>query len=439
MKLPKIKSIRVKELTNDLNPVELFNNFADRSYHALLTGNAQDDNSKYSFIGLHPLLTWKNKDNPFDELQELIDHFSVKKYEYPANLWAGIGYISYEAAHYTEKLPKSTEDKLNMPVMQVVFYKDMVVFDHHENKNYLIQVETDENRFTDPDSINLKQNDIKRHFKTIRPMECCSNEEYLAKIDTIQNYIKEGDVYEVNLSHLCHMKYEGDPYEIFQRLYKINSAPFSAYLPFGEHRIISNSPERFILAEGNDLETRPMKGTAPRSKDPQEDEKIKNELLASTKDAAELSMIVDLMRNDFGKVCEYGSVKIREHKRIEQYKNVWQLISIVEGKLRPEENYSSLLRACFPGGSITGCPKIRSMEIIDELEKYSRNLYTGCIFIANDQRFDSNIAIRTTIAHNNMLHFSIGGAIIYDSDPQKEYEETMHKAMSIIEALDLGH
>lgn len=434
MKLPKIKSVQVKELPNDLDPEAVFNNYADRSYNALLTGNAQKDNSRYSFIGINPLFIAQSKNDPFKELQQLLDHFSVKEFEYPANLWGGIGYISYEAAHHIEKLPKTTKDPLNMPVMQVVFYKDMIVFDHHENKNYLIQIQTNDQDFTKLHITNKKE---QRNFKTRRPVLCCSSEKYSKQIHTIKKYIEDGDVYEVNLSHQCHIPFEGDAYGIFQKLYNINSAPFSAYLPFGEHKIICNSPERFILAEGTKLETRPMKGTTPRSPDPNEDKKFKKELSQSVKDSAELSMIVDLMRNDFGKICEYGSVKVQEHMRIEQYKNVWQMISIVEGKLRKDENYGSLLRACFPGGSVTGCPKIRSMEIIDELEDYSRNLYTGTIFIGNDQRFDSNIVIRSIIAHKNMLNFNIGGAIIYDSDPQKEYEETMHKAKSIMEALDL--
>ena len=146
-------------------------------------------------------------------------------------------------------------------------------------------------------------------------------------------------------------------------------------------------------------------------------------------------MIVDLMRNDFGKVCKYGSVKVKEHKRIEGYKNVWQMLSIVKGQLRKGEDYATLMRACFPGGSITGCPKIRSMEIIDEIEDYTRNLYTGSIFIANDVRMDSNIVIRTVIINGNQLTFNVGGAIVYDSDPESEYQETLDKAKSITTTL----
>jgi para-aminobenzoate synthetase component 1 len=146
-------------------------------------------------------------------------------------------------------------------------------------------------------------------------------------------------------------------------------------------------------------------------------------------------MIVDLLRNDLGKVCEYGSVRVLEHRRIEGFSNVWHLISIVEGKIRSGKDYSSLIKACFPGGSVTGCPKIRSMEIIDELETYSRNLYTGMIFVANDVRLDSSIVIRTIVAHSGALYFSVGGAVVYDSIPEREYEETLEKAQSIMKVM----
>ena len=172
-----------------------------------------------------------------------------------------------------------------------------------------------------------------------------------------------------------------------------------------------------------------------RGKTKEEDQKNRLLLASSEKEDAELSMIVDLLRNDLGKVCDYGSVRVREHKRIEGFSDVWHLISIVEGRLRKEESYASLIRACFPGGSITGCPKIRSMEIIDELEKYARNLYTGMIFIGNDHHFDSSIVIRTIIAKTNHLYFNVGGAVVYDSIPKREYEETLDKAQSIMKVL----
>ncbi len=425
MKIPKLQSLRTKSLDLNLDPTKLYSNFANQKYSALLTGKGKKDNSRYSFIGLNPFYISKPKSDPFKEFQKLIDHFSVKKHRYPANLWGGIGYFSYDAGHFVEKLPKTNPDHLRMPVFQMVFYTDMIVFDHHKKKNYLIQADIG-GGFSD---FKIPQHKPGK-FNAISQIKCDSKSKYVKKVKKVKDYIVEGDVYEVSLSHKCTTKFNGDPYTLFQKLFKLNSAPFSAYLPFDDFTIISNSPERFILAEKDKLETRPIKGTLPRSKP-------KSQLLNSKKDDAELSMIVDLMRNDFGKVCNYGSVKVKEHKRIEGYKNVWQMLSIVEGRLKSEENYSTLMRACFPGGSITGCPKIRSMEIIDEIEDYTRNLYTGSIFIANDVRMDSNIVIRTIIAHKNTLTFNVGGAIIFDSDPESEYQETLDKAMNIQLALEV--
>jgi para-aminobenzoate synthetase component 1 len=193
-----------------------------------------------------------------------------------------------------------------------------------------------------------------------------------------------------------------------------------------------------LRAEDAWVETRPIKGTVPRGSNEEEDLRLRMQLAHSEKDDAELSMIVDLLRNDLGKVCQVGSVRVREHKRIEGFANVWHLVSLVEGRIRKEEDYASLVRACFPGGSVTGCPKIRSMEIIDELETYRRNLYTGMLFIANDRRMDSSIVIRTIIATGGTLYFSVGGAIVYDSVPEGEYDETLAKAQSIMKVLTGG-
>lgn len=423
MLIPILKNLKYKIIDPNLDPIKLYSNFSNQKYSALLTGRGKKDNSRYSFIGLNPFYISKTKGDPFKEFQKLIDHFSVKKYKYPMNLWAGIGYLSYDAGHFVEKLPKTNPDYLKMPVFQMVFYKDMIVFDHHKGRNYLIQANVGKG-FSD---FQIPQHKPGK-FEIKGQIKCDSKSKYVKKVEKIKDYIVEGDVYEVSLSHKCTVDFKGDPYALFEKLFKLNSAPFSIYLPFDDFTIISNSPERFILAEKDRLETRPIKGTLPRSKS-------KSILKNSKKDDAELSMIVDLMRNDFGKVCKYGSVKVKEHKRIEGYENVWQMLSIVQGRLRSEETYGSLMRACFPGGSITGCPKIRSMEIIDEIEDYTRNLYTGSIFIANDVRMDSNIVIRTVIINKNKLTFNVGGAIVYDSDPEKEYQETLDKAKSITTAL----
>ncbi len=450
---PSVKSFRQKTLDHFIDPELIFSQVGRKTYSALLCGKGNRDNAQYAYIGINPFLKVKhngtkatvnfhNRDaslavDPFHLLGEALNFYPLKTYPLPLSLWGAIGYLSYDAAHFIENLPKTTIDDLNMPIMEMVYYQDMLIFDYQQKIVFLVQVDIGDG-FNDPEDIQAvfkKRRGAFGNYAVESPKSCCGEEEYVGLIKKIIDYIKKGDVYEVNLSHRFEAQYHGDPYGIFFNLFQINPAPFSAFLNFGDTIILSNSPERFLKADGDQVETRPIKGTMCRGKTKEEDQKNRLLLASSEKEDAELSMIVDLLRNDLGKVCDYGSVRVREHKRIEGFSNVWHLISIVEGRLRKDESYASLIRACFPGGSITGCPKIRSMEIIDELEKYARNLYTGMIFIGNDHRLDSSIVIRTIIAKTDHLYFNVGGAVVYDSIPKREYEETLEKAQSIMKAL----
>jgi para-aminobenzoate synthetase component 1 len=260
-----------------------------------------------------------------------------------------------------------------------------------------------------------------------------SRSEYEAAVRRIREYIAAGDVYQVNLSQRFQMGFKGDGYRLFQTLYDMNPAPFFAYVNAGDHQIVSTSPERFLRRKGARVETRPIKGTRPRGRTPEEDRQMKSELAQSPKDDAELSMIVDLLRNDIGRVCAGGTVTVAQHKRLEAYQNVYHLVSVVEGELARGKDSVDLLRAAFPGGSITGCPKIRSMEIIDELEACRRHIYTGAIgYIGFHDTMDLSIAIRTATVVGDRLLFSVGGGIVYDSDPADEYEETLHKGRTLM-------
>ncbi|MGD9279212.1 MAG: aminodeoxychorismate synthase component I, partial [Desulfobacterales bacterium] len=257
---------------------------------------------------------------------------------------------------------------------------------------------------------------------------------YMNAIKKIKEYIAAGDIYQVNMSQRFEMDVQGDTFSLFKTLYHKNPAPFFAYIHAGNHHIVSTSPERFLLQTGQHVETRPIKGTRPRGKTPVEDKKLRRELKQSKKDDAELSMIVDLLRNDIGKVCRVGSVRVMKHKRLEAYQNVYHLVSIVEGRLDQGRDSVDLLKATFPGGSITGCPKIRTMEIIDELEPDRRHIYTGSIgYISFHDTMDLSIAIRTATIYDGQIVFSVGGGIVYDSDPLDEYEETLHKGRTLME------
>jgi para-aminobenzoate synthetase component 1 len=265
-----------------------------------------------------------------------------------------------------------------------------------------------------------------------------TKDKYLTAIRRAKAYIAAGDIYQVNLSQRFSGPLPVPPFDLYTRLRARNPAPFAAFLDFGEMQILSSSPERFLQVEARtrQVRTRPIKGTRPRGNTPEQDADLGRELLLSEKDRAELVMIVDLERNDLGRVCETGSVHVPELMVLERDPTVHHLVSTVAGRLPPERNRMDLLRAMFPGGSITGAPKIRAMEIIAELEPTRRGVYTGSIgWLGFTGDMDLNIAIRTFVVRDGMAHFQVGGGIVADSDPEEEYEETLHKGRALMEAL----
>jgi para-aminobenzoate synthetase component 1 len=259
---------------------------------------------------------------------------------------------------------------------------------------------------------------------------------YLAAVEKARQYIIAGDIFEVNLSQRYTAEFHGDPFRLYLKLREINPAPFAAYLNFPEVKVISASPERFLRLQGDLVETRPINGTIRRGRTPQEDRENAQWLLNSEKNRAENIMIVDLERNDLGRVCRYGSVKVTELAVLETFPTVFHLTSTVTGRLRENTGRADLLKATFPGGSITGAPKVRSMAIIDELEPTRRSVYTGSLgYFSFDGDLDLNIVIRTFLVKDKKAYFQLGGAVVYDSDPQAEYQETLDKGRALFQAL----
>ena len=264
-------------------------------------------------------------------------------------------------------------------------------------------------------------------------------EDYLKAIKKAIDYIFAGDIFQVNLSQRFESEIAVTPFQLYKRLRSINPAPFAAFLNFEGVAVASSSPERFLRRSGNVVETRPIKGTRPRGKTPDEDRQLAQELLSSPKDRAENIMIVDLERNDLGRVCQYGSVHVPELLVIEKYPTVFHLVSTIKGTVSTDRDNVDIIRACFPGGSITGAPKVRAMEIIDELEPTRRSIYTGAIgYLDFSGRMDLNIVIRTFIIKENRAYFQAGGGIVADSDPEAEYQETLDKARALMEAVSQG-
>ncbi len=265
-----------------------------------------------------------------------------------------------------------------------------------------------------------------------------SREGYCRAVEKSLEYIAAGDIYQVNISQRFSAELKTGIWELYRRLRHLNPAPFASFLRFPEVSVLSSSPERFLLVEGNRVETRPIKGTRPRGDTAAEDSALKQELINSAKDRAELLMIVDLERNDLGRVCQTGSVKVPELFCLETYATVYHLVSTVTGTLPAGKNVLDLLPAVFPGGSITGAPKIRAMEIIEELEPVRRGIYTGSLgYLDFSGRADLNIVIRTFVIKNNRVYFQVGGGIVADSQPELEYQETLDKARALLDALGI--
>jgi para-aminobenzoate synthetase component 1 len=398
----------------------------------------------------------KRRGNPFDVLGELLEIYKLDTGEYPIPFTGGaVGYFSYDLCHFIERLPKTAVDDLDLPECYLGFYDAVVAFDHLLNKTYLISTgfpETEEGKRRQRAEARL--NELRNlillvpppvNFKAPPATESIvlranfSHEGYLKAVARAREYICAGDIFQVNLSQRFEADLNIPPYELYKRLRKINPAPFANYFNFDGVVIAGASPERFLKVSGDWVETRPIKGTRPRGKTPEEDKILAESLLKSKKDRAENIMIVDLERNDIGRVCRYGTVRVTELAILETYPTVFHLTSTVVGQLSEGKSRTDLLKATFPGGSITGAPKVRAMEIIDELEPTRRSVYTGSLgYIGFDGGMDLDIVIRTMLIKDNRVYFQLGGAIVYDSQPEAEYQETLDKGKALIQALNLS-
>ena len=445
--------------------IDLSARFASMLGTVVLMSGGELDCARYHILAAKPWLSFIGRGHfselsvddqsfqleadPFDTLRTLLDIFRFDSQKLPPQLPAPVaaglfGYLSYDLKDNLEKLPRTSIDDLYMP--HICFFAPSIIVIHDKIKNNTFKcvpkrilsggstLENDLEMFEKimasdpPKKGNFSGGE--RGFKSN-----LDKAGYLDSVGDIKEYIASGHVYQVNMSQRFEMDFEGDTFSLFKTLYNNNPAPFFAFINAGSHQIVSTSPERFIQRTGNRVETRPIKGTRPRGKSPEEDARLRRELMESRKDDAELSMIVDLLRNDLGKVCAGGTVRVTQHKRLEAYQNVYHLVSIVEGTL--DRNYDSvdLIIATFPGGSITGCPKIRSMEIIDELEPNRRHIYTGSIgYISFHDTMDLSIAIRTATILKNRIIFSVGGGIVIDSDPEDEFKETLQKGQTLMQA-----
>jgi para-aminobenzoate synthetase component 1 len=484
----------IEEVFTPLTAAELFELIKDRPYSFFLDSGMDPQRlGRYSFLGSEPFLVMSSRGseitlvrgrehevqhgNPFDTIGKLLEVYKLDHCPAPVPFLGGaVGYFSYDLCHFIERLPSKAIDDLKLPESYFAFYDAIIAFDHLEGKAYLVATgfpEMEEGQRLRRARMRLEE--MKSWLYATSPSQQVSfprrerlgpvlslpkdesefqptlrngkillksnftHEEYIKAVNRVREYIAAGDVFQVNLSQRFEAGLKIPPYELYKRLRMVNPAPFASYINFPGVAIVSASPERFLKVQGDLVETRPIKGTRPRGRDPIEDERLAQELTHSTKDRAENMMIVDLERNDLGRVCHYGTVKVTELAILETFPTVFHLTSTVVGRLRRGKSNIDLLKATFPGGSITGAPKVRAMEIIDELEPTKRSVYTGSIgYLSFNEDMDINIVIRTFLIKEGKAYFQVGGGIIYDSDSEAEYVETLDKAKALIQALQLA-
>jgi len=421
--------------------------------------NANYSQGRFSFLGIDPfyVLATKNQ-SPLKKLRELLEKYKVSLCQNNFPFFGGaVGYLAYDLGlTLEEKIKKRTKGDLGIPDCFFGLYNTVIIIDHLKQLLYILTLGFPETKYHLAKLLSesnfkkiynlLAKIDLTKDTRKIKSKPKAHNiaqldsnftkEDYLLAIKKAQEYIRRGDIYQVNLSQRFQTKTSLLGFEIYKYLRKISPSYFSAYLDAGDFQILSSSPERFLKLEDKVVITRPMKGTRPRSQNRLEDIRFKKDLLGSTKDKAELIMIVDLERNDLGRVCSYNSVRVTELRELEKYSTVFQTTATIEGRLHKDKDRIDLLRACFPGGSITGCPKIRAMEIIEELEPTWRSIYTGSLgYLSFSGRLDFNILIRTILKKEDKLYFGVGGGIVADSNPEDEYLETLVKARAMIEAI----
>ena len=442
----------IKEINTKLNSFEIYTIFRNED-NSFILDSAMDPKKlgRYSFIGFNPfkIIKYKNtKENPLDNLRNELNKYKVENNTHLPFIGGAVGYLSYDLGNYIEHLPRTAKDDTNVYDLYFGLYNLVIVIDHLENKTYIatpnLNIEKEEKLIVDIEN-KIKKAEINGieeicyEEKNVEPIKLNSNftkANFENSVRKVQDYIRQGDIYQANLTQRFNGKTTLSSYELYRDLRKVSPAPFGALLNFEHSKILSNSPERFIKCIDNKVETRPIKGTRPRGKTIEEDLRLQDELRNSEKDRAELLMIVDLERNDIGRVSKIGSVKVPELFVIEPYANVNHLVATVEGRLKDNLDCIDVIKATFPGGSITGAPKIRAMEIIDELEPTQRNVYTGSIgYIGFNGDMDLNIAIRTIIKQDENVYFQVGGGMTWDSNPEDEYQETLDKAKSIMKAL----
>ncbi len=463
-----------------LEPKEIYEKIKKPQSFLLESSKGPENISRYSFVGADPFLLFRAKQgntaitgkqhssisssHPLKKLREIVKTFKTEKNEsLPPFTGGAAGMISYDFVHYFEHLPKTAVDDLAIPDADFMLVDTVVAVDHKLKKTFIISspgagkpgndnwhshydeavgkinelYETITSQLFSKEELGGKSSTSKKATPELKHE--MGKEEYMKIVKKTKEYIKAGDIFQANLSQRVSSDIgDADPWHIYTILSDINPSPFAAYMDFGDYQIASSSPERLVKVSGSEVETRPIAGTRPRGADANGDIQMRNDLLLNEKERAEHLMLIDLERNDLGRISDYSTVKVDELMITEEYSHVIHIVSNIKGKLADGKDSFDVIKATFPGGTITGVPKVRCMEIIDELEPVTRGPYTGSLgYIDFNGDMDLNIIIRTFVIKDGKAYVQAGAGIVADSDPEREYYETLKKAEALIKTLEI--
>jgi anthranilate synthase component 1 len=465
-----------EDFTADLlTPVGAYLRIAGKARYAFLLESVEGGETiaRYTFVGANPAEVFRSRgracvveaagkrrefeDDPLEALRRMMQRYRpVRLPGLPPLVGGAIGYFAYDMVRLFERIPARGRDDLHLDDAVLMFYPGLLAFDHVQHRLWIIR-----NVFTEgPGSLRAKYDRAAREIRAtrrvlerplpprrparaagaLRVTSNMSKAAYLAAVRKAKAYIRAGDIFQVVPSQRFSARTHADPFEIYRALRVINPSPYLYFLHLGDVAVVGSSPEMLVKVQGRDAFYRPIAGTRPRGHDEKEDRALETELLADPKERAEHIMLVDLGRNDLGRVCEYGSVRVEKLMFVERYSHVMHLVSSLRGWLRPEVDCFDALAACFPAGTLSGAPKVRAMEIIDELEPTRRGIYGGAIlYLDFSGNLDCCIALRTLVAKGGRAYIQAGGGVVADSVPEREYQETVNKAQAVLAALEAAH
>jgi len=454
------KKIFIKQIEGDMHtPIAIYQSLPGQKKFLLESSLKHEQQGRYSFIGANPYMEIRSKDNQviieskdgtheengvfLEILEKYLPHEQQEEMPFPL-MGGAVGYVGYDIIRQYEDIGEIPRDELNMPEAHLLFYSDIVVYDHFKQKISIVHIgeESLESAFNERAAHIIacieqgpKQSSFKKIEKSsINFQSNMTPEQFEEKVLKAKEEIVKGEIFQVVLSQRFSTAFEGDPFYFYRSLRTHNPSPYMFYIDFQDYQIVGASPESLLKGDGIQVVTNPIAGTRKRGSSVEEDDALQAELLQDEKELAEHRMLVDLGRNDLGRVCEIGSVELTKYMEIEKYKHVMHIVSEVVGKKRADIPNSKVLASCLPAGTVSGAPKIRAMSIINELEQVKRGVYAGAVgYFSSHGSFDFALAIRTMLVKDGVATIQAGAGIVYDSDPEMEYNEVLNKARAFME------